>query len=236
MPSVKSAIETALVRKKVPPFLPGSIHDLATKLGLSPPVSTQGLLGALDMLPAASRMYDSGRFVSGYVHADTHLFLQSDGATAFSGQVHESGAVGDNFVMAVALLDVKDAAGRTPVFVHSDTIVGQLEIGFSDKQWLDIGFNAVIRDQWEAVRTSRIQAVLKTQTDPWQVTELVLLGLFAAFGIAIGSLFVVQGVKQCKENGQWKCGWVVTGGGPGTPMNPGDPANPPNGGAGVEYQ
>jgi hypothetical protein len=236
MPSVKSAIETALARKKVPPFMPGSTHDLAMKLGLSPPVSTQGLLGALDMLPAASRTYQSERLISGYVHGSATLFLQSDGATAFSGQVHESGVVGDHFVMAVALLDVRDANGNTPVFVHKDTVVGQLQIGFSDKNWNDYGGSAVIRDNWEAVRTSRIQTVLKTQTDPWQVTELVIAGLFIAVGLAIGGIFVVQSVKQCQESGQWKCGWVVTGGGPGGPMTPGDPSHPPNGGMGVEYQ
>jgi hypothetical protein len=231
--NVRSVIQNAADRKRMPAFSPGSMRDLALKLRMSFPVSLLDLLRTLNDLLPAGVTYDSGRFVAGYVHASAQLYLQSDGAMSFSGQVHESGVVGDNFVLAMALLDVKDASGKPAVWVHSDTVAGQLAIGFSDKEWHDYGFNQLVKDNWDAVKNTRVQTVLQVSTDPWQVTELVVIGLFIAIGTAIGGAFIVNMTKECSENGQWRCGWRPVGGSPNAAVTPGDPGNPP--GAGLEY-
>ncbi len=233
MASFKEAIQTAWSRKVVPPFQAGSVHDLGTKLGLNAPISIRDEMLALNGLPPASVSFDSGTIVAGYTHAETHLFAQSDGAVAFSGSVHESGVVGEHFTIAMALLDVVDADGKVLAFVHSDTIVGQLTFGFSDKNWLDIGGNEVIRDRWEAVRGSRVRTVLHVSTDPWQVTEFSLLALFVAAGAIFGGLGIASTTKQCSENGTWTCGWRPVGSPGGGALTPGGPNDSP--GAGFEY-
>lgn len=218
MSSLAGAIQTALVRKKVPAFMPGSTHSLAQGIGMSFPVSIQDLLTVLNGLAPASRTFDSGSLIAGFVHGSAYLFVQSDGGIAWGGKVHESGEIGDHFRFAVALLDVKDAEGKVLVFVHPDTVAGQLDIGFSDKNWNDFGINQLVAEKWEQVRTSRIEFRLHVSTDALQALETV----FAIAAIVVGSIFV--GGKLCPKGSQWKCGYSR----PGDQRSiSGDPREPP---------
>ncbi len=198
--NIRSVIRDAVDRKRMPAFNPGSIRDLAMKLGMSVPVSLLDLPKALNELLPAGVTYDSGRFAAGNVHASAQLYLQSDGGMLFSGQAHESGVVGDNFVLAMVLLDVKDAAGNALAFVHDDTLAGQLDVGFSDKEWHTPGFNQLVRDNWDAVKHTRVETRLHVSTDPWQVTELAIAGLVGV-AVAIGGIFAVQ----CPKGEEYKC-------------------------------
>lgn len=200
--NIGAEIQNAVDRKRMPVFNPGSIRDLALKLGMSFPVSLLALPRALNDLLPAGVTYDSGRFAAGNVHASAQLFLQSDGGMLFSGQVHESGAVGDNFVLAMALLDVQDASGNTLVFVHEDTIAGQVGVGFSDKEWHNPGFNQLVKDNWDAVKRTRVETRLHVSTDPWQVTETVIGTLFAIVGAVIGG---ISATESCQEGSGWQC-------------------------------
>jgi hypothetical protein len=230
MLSLDAAIKRAFSRKQVPAFQRGSIHDLALKLGLPGNSSVQEIIKKLDELPPQSVTFDSGTLVSGYVHGSVQFYMQSDGATAFVGDVHESGAVGENFVFAVHLLDLADASGRSIVFAHQDTVVGQLNIGFSEKNWRDYGSNSFIADQWEAAKNSRIKAVLHASTNPFNLVETVAAGL----GIAAASIFLGTQVRICGDKAEWKCGWRPSGSPSSTPLMPGDPNKPPPG-IGLEY-
>jgi hypothetical protein len=226
MASLAGAVQTALVRKKIPAFTTGSIHSLAQGIGMSFPVSIQHLLTVLNGLAPASVTFDSGALTAGFVHGSAYLFLQSDGGIAWGGHVHESGAIGDHFRFAVALLDVKDAAGNVLVFVHEDTVEGQLDIGPSDKNWNEPGINQLVADNWEQVRTTRIEFRLHVSTDVLQALETVftiapvVAGIVA--GIVVGSIFL--GAKACPEGSEWKCGYSS----PGNQRSiPGDPREPP---------
>jgi hypothetical protein len=224
--SLKNAIETALSRKEVPSFTGGSMHSLAQQLGMSFPASIQNLSGILQGLPNASITFDSGNIVGGNVHGSSQLFLQSDGACAFIGRAHESGAIGDNFFLAVVLLDVKDASGQSFTLSHDDTLAGQLEIGFNEKNWHDYGSHELIRDNWESVKASGVQFRLHASKDPFQVVEIAVSAFFVALGIAAG---VVRLSRFCSDQGsEWQCG-LVPSGDPNGPMNPGDPAQVPDG-------
>jgi len=195
------------------------------------PVSLLGLPSTLDELLPAGVTYDSGRFSADNVHASAQLFLQSDGGMLFSGQVHESGVFGDNFVLAMALLDVKDSSGNTLVFVHQDTIVGQLGIGFSDKEWHESGFNQLVKDNWDSVKHTRVETRLHVSTDPLQVVEIGALFVAIAIGVVIGS---ISATKACPEGAQWQCSPVVGG----SPSNQGGDLRPfpndPNGSVSVD--
>src|SRR5688572_25676591 len=120
MPSLAEAVNFAVARKKMPLFEPGSTRDLAVRLGMQTPISIQDLIDKLNGLPPDSVTYASPRMVAGTVHGNVTIFLQSDGGMAFMGQAHESGVSGDHFLLSIALLDVKDAAGNTLVFKHED--------------------------------------------------------------------------------------------------------------------
>jgi hypothetical protein len=221
---VRSAIEFAADRKRMPAFDHSSIHDLTAKLGMTFPVSLLDLLKALNDLVPAGVTYDSGRFAAGNVHVSSQLYLQSDGGVSFSGQVHESGVSGDNFVLAMALLDVKDDSGNALVWVHSDTIAGQLDVGFSDKEWHDYGFNQLVKDNWDAVKNTRVEHRLHVSTDPLQVTETFIAGLFVAVGVVFASM---GAANVCPDSQQWVCGWGAVGKDPNIRLTPGNPSNPP---------
>jgi hypothetical protein len=226
MSSLAIAVQSALAIKKVPPFISGSTHDLAKQLGMPFPVSIQDLIRTLDGLPYDSRTFDSGALEANYVHASAYLFVQSDGGVAWGGNVQEAGVFGDNFRVAVGLLDVKDAAGNALAFVHEDTIIGKVDIGYSDKNWTDYGKNQLIADNWEQVKTSRVQFELHVSTDPWQVAETVIAGVVVVIGAIVGG-------KVACPKGEWNCGWSAPDN-PNTPLNPGDPRNPP--GIGVDFK
>jgi hypothetical protein len=223
--SLANAIEVARSRRRVPPYVEGSTHDLAGKLGLASPISVNRVIGALgDLLPAGAT-FTSGAMEAGFVHASASLYVQSDGSFAFAGRVREAGAVGDNFLLTVTLLDVKDTQGRAMTLAHADTVVGQAEFGFSDKNWNTFGTVPIIADQWEQARTSRVTFTLHVATDPWQVVEGVIIGVLAGLGL----VFLAHSVLTCPEGEEKVCGWTVTGG-PTRPQ-PGEPDNPPSGGS-----
>jgi hypothetical protein len=223
--SLADAINVARFRRRVPPFVEGSTHDLASKLGLASPISVQNVIGALDDLLPAGATFTSGSLAAGNVHASASLYVQSDGSFAFAGRVHEFGAFGDNFLLTVTMLDVKDAQGRAMTLAHADTVVGELEVGFSNKDWHTFGTVPIIERQWEQARTSRVTFTLHVATDPWQVTEGIIVGVL----VAVGSVFLAHEVLTCPEGEEKVCGWTVTGG-PTRPQ-PGEPDNPPSGGS-----
>lgn len=231
MISLRDYINSATDRRVMPEYNPGSTRDLALKLGLSLPVSLYAVIAALNKLPPASVTFDSGPLTAGYVHASARLYVQSDGGVAFAGDAHEAGVFGEHFLLAVALDDVQDAQGNTPVWPHQEVLAGSSEFGKSDIGWLDSGYWQFAQDNWDLVKKSRYQFVLKARTDAWQLTEGVLLGLFKAIAAAVAVVLVVK----CTEGQRsWKCGWRAAGSSADATVSPGDPGRRP--GAGLEYR
>jgi hypothetical protein len=239
MLSLQDSINVALDRKAVPPFLQPSIRDLAAKLNLTPPISVKDLIAALNGLPAASVKFDSGPLTAGYLHGNGSLFIQSDGAAVFSGSVNEAGITGDNFTFAAALLDVKDDSGNVATFIHQDTVVGQIDIGFSNKQWDTIGSNQLLSDKWDSVRSSRVQWVLLAKTDPFEVPETIINSIVAALvaiGIIILGAFVIKQAQNCSEKNLWQCGyWKTDPSQLGPDFVPGGLGPPPDAESGYSY-
>jgi hypothetical protein len=193
MENLKGIIQNAIDKKKVPNFQHGSSHDLAHKLGLAFPVSLRKLIIALGNLPPISVILSSGEMNAGFVHGWAQLGFQSDGLFSFRGHVHESGEVGDNFLFAVALLDVKDSAGKPLVFPQDGWVAGQLDFGPSDRDFQGDGFHESLRGQWDTARNSRFQFQLHVSTNAWQVTEVVIIGLFTLAAAAV----IGYGAAKC---------------------------------------
>jgi len=229
MPSLVDAVQAALLRKKVPVFKSGSIHDLAQQLGMSSPVSIKNLMGVLSNLPPTSVTFDSGSIAAGSLKGSAYLYLQSDGAISWGGNVNEDGVIGENFIFAVALLDVKDNAGNTPVFSYEGNVAGQFNIGDSDDKWARYEAYKLISDNWEQVKTTRVEFKLHASTDPLQVVETV----FTTIAIAVVSIFSGSAVLSCPEGSHWDCGYDITG--QSGSLIPGDPRYPPNSGTSVTY-
>jgi hypothetical protein len=176
MLSLANAIEVARSRKRMPYYAEGSTRDLARKLDVGPPVSIKELNRELDRLPP-DYVRRNKNLEARFVHASGSLFLQSDGAFAFSGQAREEGFFGSNFLLTATVVDVKDAQGRALTFAHSDSLAGKRLIGFSDKNWTDYGMSTMIADQWEQARSSPVKFYLHVSTDPLSVTQVVVGGL-----------------------------------------------------------
>jgi hypothetical protein len=188
----------------MPSYVEGSTRDLARKLGIDAPVSTQEVIRRLGDLYPAGRTYNSGDIEAGYVHAYSDLYVQSDGETAFKGWVREEGAFGDNFMLTVTMLDVKDARGRALTLAHADTVAGKATMGFSSKSWTTFGRYPIIAEQWEQARNSRVAFLLHVSTDPWQVVEGVVIGAL----VALGAVFL--GIpEKCPPGQTRKCRWIT---------------------------
>jgi len=171
--------------------VPGSVRAWPDALGMVAPISVRNLITTLNNLPPAATLYDSGGVDTGYVHSWAKVFLQSDGLGAFTGHIHESGAVGDNFLMVVTLLDVQDDSGNTLVFQVSGNVAGQVDFGTSDQDWQWNFSVPAIAEHWDTVKNNggRIKTTLHVSTNPWYVTEDVVLGVLAAIGIVLGGAF-----------------------------------------------
>lgn len=219
MVGLRESIKQATDVKKMPAFAPGNIGDLATKLGMSFPVSISDIVADLGKLPPSSVTFDSGPLSANDVHGSAYLFLQSDGGIAWGGSAEEKAVIGDNFRFSVALLDVRDETGRVLVFVHEDTVVGTLEPGFSTKTWNDSGINSVVAKNWESAKSSRIDFRLHASTDPLQAIE----GVFEAIVVVVGAIIGGKAAsdQMCPPPQQWKCGWgpVTSSGSSNDPRN-----------------
>jgi hypothetical protein len=123
--------------------------------------------------------------------------IQSDGLASFRGHIHESGAIGHNYLFAIALLDLKDSQGNKLVFAHEGKVSGQLDAGSSDDNWQTDGHNSLISDNWDIAKNSRFQARLHVSTDPLQAIETVITGLFAAVGLVAAVLFASDPKTRC---------------------------------------
>lgn len=197
MPSIRNDIHNALVRRRMPAFAAGSLRDLGGKLGLANPISLRTLDETVNGLPLATKVFSSGPITSGYVHGFADLGIQSDGRFSFRGQVHEAGAVGDNYLFAVALLDIKDPSGNALCFPQEGWLAGQWDFGRSDDPFQNDDFNQLLADQWDTIlnsRPDRVEFRLHTSTNPWQVMETVVIGMFVV-GVAV---LGVYGASRCE--------------------------------------
>lgn len=191
MQSLRDAIQNAVDRKQMPAFQPGKIRNLAVNLGLSVPISVLNLINTLNNLPPAVVIYNSGQLTTSYVHGWAQVLLQSDGLWSFHGHVHESGAVGDNYLFMMAFVDVKDASGKMLIFLRNENVKGQLDIGSSDDDWQINGFNQLAADQWNIIKNTRVQPLFHSSTDPFQAVETVLLSApIVAAAFIVGALFL----------------------------------------------
>ncbi len=201
MQSVDSAIKVALDVKQVPSFKTGDLGDLASKLNLPPPVSTVALLKALKNLPNQVWTSSSGALSAGNVGASAQLGIQSDGTASFRGQVHEGGAFGDNYVLAAVFLDIKDSSGNNLAFAHSGNVAGSLDIGSQDDSFQDDGFSQLIVDNWDTAKKLHVRFSLQVSTNPFQVIETVVAGLFIGLGVLGVSLFLSDPQTKCQWGG-----------------------------------
>lgn len=221
MTSVRSKLNNAIDTKRVPPFKPGDLGDLAVKLKLPFPVKLSNLLQTLDSLTPAGVTYDSGPMTANFVHGSAQIYLQSDGLFSFKGGVKEAGAVGDNYIFVVALLDVKDASGKIVTSANSGNVAGTLDFGTDHDEWkIDGGPIQAVTDNWDVVKKTQVQFLLHVSTDPWQVTETVVGALLVAAAIAVGvGVTIVTGAGANVH-----CNWLDE---TGTPTRCGKDATQP---------
>ena len=184
-------VRQVLSRRALPPgFDPGK--GIAALCGPRP-----ASIKALGKLPPKTVTFDSGEFAAGSVIGNCQLAINSDGFWSFKGHVHEGGIVGDEYVMALGLVDLKDAAGANFVAHHTGTIHGTLVPGSSDDNWEggpgDSGFDQRIVDHWDAAVNSGSRSTLHVATTVGDVIGIIVEGL--ALGGAVA--FFGSGNAKC---------------------------------------
>ena len=139
---------------------------------------------ALTNLPPKTVVFDSGPLSSGTAHGNCQLSINSDGFWSFKGEAHENGIVGDNYVIGLALLDLKDSVGATFAAIHGGTVHGTLAPGEEDDKWEgvrgfegDCGFDQRIADQWDIVVNSGTRSTMHTATNAGDVIGAVFEGI-----------------------------------------------------------
>jgi len=161
--------------------------------------------------PPQWRRVSSGNLGPGTATGSATIFVQQDGLVNFSGHAHDSGLFGENYVFAMAFLDVVDASGKTLAFARTGQLSGTLGGGDTrSDDWNIAGPDdpaqaALIRDNWEAVMSSRVESRMEVTTDPVEVIEVVVAALFAALGLTFVVL-VLTGVAKVS------CNAAITGG------------------------
>jgi hypothetical protein len=204
MLSLARTISEAVDRKRVPAFRRGDVGNLATKLGLTHPVSIQNLIRTLDNLPPAIVTLNIDTVQTpGEVSASGQIGLQSDGTASFRGNVNNP-AWGDgiNYVYAVALLDVKDASGNVLVFAHPGNLFNLVQASSSNFQ--QNGFNELIRDNWDTAKTSRYHATLLVSDN---VLEHIVSGITEALGVLIVAAIIIF-TPGGDDDGPSGCQWA----------------------------
>jgi hypothetical protein len=210
MPSLRGIIRNAVDRKQVPPHQAGSTRDLALKLGMRVPISVQGLVATMAGLPLATVIFNSGELGPDTVSGFGWVGIRSDGAASIRVHAHESGAIGHNFVLAMALSDVVDSQGKMLSFAIEGAVHGTFDPRDRDEdKQTDGGPNPVISDQWNAIKNSRVESRLHVSTDAFQALEAVVTGGFAALLTAAGAV----GVALFVGDPQTKCTWATDGAG-----------------------
>ena len=199
MASVLDALNIANDRRKMPSYMPaGDLGSLASALGLKPRNLGAGVLGisvAKDLLPALAKLpYATLTFPSanmsaqGITATQVAVGLQSNGYISFQGQLSEGNISGDNYLIACALIGIKNQSGATPVIAKSGNLSGTLNIGGQGSLNFqkDSSYQA-ISDNWDVLKSSQnpVQFTLHASTDPWQITEGLLGGFFAVISVDI---------------------------------------------------
>lgn len=194
MPSIRNAMSESSSRRQVPSNN-GGCRDLGIKLGLVPPFLLSTLAHRLSELPLATLIFDSGEQGPSTTTAWAQVGMQRDGRTSFRGSIHESGAIGHQYISAVAFLDIKDAEGRTLVFAHPGSVAGTWVVGKSTQDWQDDGISQLVEAQWDQIKNSRIEWKLHVSTDPSDVLGLAAEGLFV--GVVVVAAILVGGSNKC---------------------------------------
>jgi hypothetical protein len=210
--SLRTAIAVALDRKKVPPFLPGLIRDLATKLGLGFPVSIAALIRALANLPPAvvTINIEEAQTPGGF-WASGQIGLQSDGAVSFRGTVNTPGPGGYNYLYSVALLDVTDESGRVLAFADSGNLFNAIQS--SSTSFQQDGYSQYVAQHWDTAKRTRYYADVSDSDNVWENLAAGVLEALAVVATAGIVLFIPGGGGPYQRP---SCMWI----GAGTAGNP----------------
>ena len=122
--------------KRVPFGHQISVRKLAQTFDMRPPVSLRTLINVLDNALPDFVVFDSGPLGPSTTTGEAQIRMTIDGQVTFTGKVHESGAVGHNYVFAMIVDAYHDSAGDALVFLHKGSVNSPIdEFGSPDDPW-----------------------------------------------------------------------------------------------------
>lgn len=171
---------------------PVSAQRFARQYGLARPVSLTALIDMIKPEEASfsgSVVTPAGTALGGSVD----LTLRSNGTYTFKFHMHDSGAVGYDFMVRAIFVTT---SGMTFVAQHSGHVGGTLSSGSRDDDYLENGTNPFIRFNWPDVRTGKLWITKEYSTTGVVefVEDLAKAVLDIAAGTVGGALGVVIGL------------------------------------------
>lgn len=140
-------------------------------------------------------------------NGSTKLVLNSDGSMQFSGHMHDSGAIGFDFVVGYSLLDA-DKQGY--VATQKGSIHGTFTFGSRDYNWNENSVNGTVKTNWRAICATpemNINAHIAGDIGAF-VGELfgfgAIVGVVAIFGGAAGGKWVVNEDGTVGRRWEWE--------------------------------
>ena len=161
----------------------------------------QGFAWAIpDYLPEAVA-FTSGTLGPSTVTASATWTLNNQGFWNFSGSIHESGVLGQDYGFGMTL-DVTDSAGNPISVVHTGSVGPNLPLLNPNDSWNDEGFDQRIIDLWPSIVSATSQSGLSVHTDPIQVFE----GILEILGVGAAALLIAAGGVLIGGDGKdWTC-------------------------------
>jgi len=118
------------------------------------------------------------------------LTINSAGGFRYRGHLHDSGAISYHVAIASAL-NFQDSEGHVFVATEEGYTSFSSLFGDTDHDWDKLGFEPLLRDNWDALRFSGMSTILKVNVTVADVIEAVLVAFPFAFLTGVG-IFVIQ--------------------------------------------
>lgn len=128
------------------------------------------------------------------------LIINSRGGFCYRGHLHDSGGEGYHIAVASAL-NFQDSEGHVFVATEEGNVNGTFTYGSRDHNWENVGFEQLLRDNFNALRFCGMSTTLKVNVSIQDVVENVLKVLpisgVITLAVFVVSLFASDKAKMC---------------------------------------
>jgi hypothetical protein len=148
---------------------------VANDIGYLRPVSMLNIITHLDGLPVDSVAFYSGQLGPSTATGEAWLAFSKNGSWLYWGNVENSGFEGLNYLFVLSVPSHTDANGKVVAFVQTGQLGGTISTSGRSRSdsWQMADFDPLIVQQWDRIRSDRVQGHLHVSTVGWDVVVTV---------------------------------------------------------------